>query len=299
MQSSSLDSGRLSPNGENQVPRHEGLFVLQLGISVKEGDLRIDRARANSIRIKQTQLMPPSTFKSSGETVLVAPKTLSVQLADKICDRIRDHRMTPGTRLGTEADLVNEFGVSRQVVREAIGCLRGLGVVTSRQRMGLFVDSGDVSSVLRKTLSPQASDEKGWQELKQLRVVIELGSIPMAMERASDEECNRLTVIASEMRQLMKSYNQNREDIRDRLLAKDIEFHQTILAAAHGELVSGFHEVLLEYFQVDVVLNDLPSLRTVREHERIAKAFVRRDTADAVELMTKHFQPLLAKPRSL
>ncbi|HCO22620.1 MAG TPA: GntR family transcriptional regulator, partial [Gimesia maris] len=40
-------------------------------------------------------------------------RTLSAEVADHLCERIRSKRLAPGDRLGTEAELANQFGVSR------------------------------------------------------------------------------------------------------------------------------------------------------------------------------------------
>jgi len=237
--------------------------------------------------------MPIPTERRLGHPGLTAPKTLSAELADRLCDRIRDDRLAPGTRLGTEAEIGEEFGVSRTVVREAIGCLRGLGVVAGRQRLGLFVAQGDIRSVLEKALSPRAADEEGWQELRQIRVVIELGSLPMAVERASEEQVVRLASLAAEMRKLMKSSDADPTGVHNAFNAKDVQFHQTVLEAAHGDLARRFHGVLVEYFRVDDMSGRPPTLGVVRQHERIAKAIAKRDTAAAVQLLTEHLRPLL------
>lgn len=231
--------------------------------------------------------------KRVGHPGLSAPKTLSSELADRLCDRIRNERLVPGTRLGTEAEIGQEYGVSRTVVREAIGCLRGLGVVTGRQRLGLFVAQGDIRGVLEKALSPRAADEEGWQELRQIRVVIELGSLPMAVERATEEQLARLASLAAEMRALMKSYDTDPDRVRVAFDAKDMQFHQAVLEAAHDDLARRFHDVLVQCFRVDDICGALPTLAVVREHERIAKAIAKRDTAAAVQLMTEHLRPLL------
>jgi len=220
-------------------------------------------------------------------------KTLSTQLADRLCDRIRNDRLTPGTRLGTEADLADEFGVSRQVVREAIGCLRGLGVVTGRQRLGLFVANGDVPAVLEKALSPQAADENGLRQLRQFRVVIELGTMPMAIGRVTSEQIDQLTSIAVEMRRVMKSFNDDPVGATLAFNQLDLQFHKTILEAAGADLASQFHHVLVKYFREDEPRMAAPTFGMVREHERIARAIAKRDSALAVQLLKQHLQPLL------
>src|SRR5207249_5847674 len=107
-------------------------------------------------------------------------------------------RVGPGSFLGTEGDLAGEFQVSRTVVREAIGYLRGLGVVTGRQRLGLRVANGDLIGVLAKAMAPVAADKAGWPELCQLRLVIEVGSLPDAVERATAEQVERMGRLADE-----------------------------------------------------------------------------------------------------
>lgn len=183
--------------------------------------------------------------------------------------------------------------MSRTVVREAIGCLRGLGVVAGRQRLGLYVAQADIRSVLEKALSPRAANEDGWQELRQIRVVIELGSLPIAVERASEEQVARLASLAAEMRKLMKIYGTDPDGVLNAFNAKDVQFHQTVLEAAHGDLASRFHDVLVEYFRADDMLGTPPTLAVVRQHERIAKAIAKRDVAAAVQLLTEHLRPLL------
>ena len=49
----------------------------------------------------------------------------------------------PGDRFGNEADLERKLGVSRVVVREAVSRLRALGMLESRQGLGLIIGKPD------------------------------------------------------------------------------------------------------------------------------------------------------------
>lgn len=224
-------------------------------------------------------------------------KTLSAELADHLCERIRNDRLAPGDRLGTEADLADQFGVSRTVVREAIGSLRGLGVVTGRQGLGLCVAEADnFSSVLRKALVPQVASPQGWRELQQLRAVIEIGSIALAVELITSEEIIRLQTIVVEMQRVMKKINQDPAGTSKAYKELDCLFHQTILAASHGNFVKQFHGVLLDYFHAGDLYGHPPTSKGLRDHELIANAIADRNTDAATKLLTDHLKPQLKAP---
>ncbi len=226
-----------------------------------------------------------------------ATRTLSAEIADNLCERIRNDRLPPGARLGTEADLADQFGVSRTVVREAIGSLRGLGVVTGRQGLGLCVAEADkFSSVLRKALVPQVASPKGLHELQQLRAVIEIGSIALAVELITSEEIIRLQTIVGEMKRAMKNIKTDEAGASKAYKEMDCLFHQTILAASHGSFVKQFHGVLLDYFHAGEFYSRIPNNRGLREHEKIANAIADRDTDKATKYLTEHLKPQLKAP---
>lgn len=50
---------------------------------------------------------------------------------------------------------------------------------------------------------------------------------------------------------LTKSYDTDPASVRNAFNAKDVQFRQTVLEAAHGDLARRFHDVLVEYFRVD------------------------------------------------
>jgi GntR family transcriptional repressor for pyruvate dehydrogenase complex len=64
---------------------------------------------------------------------------LSDQVAEQLSAEITQGRLAPGDKLPTEARLVEQFAVSRTVVREAVSRLKSLGLVDSRQGSGVFV----------------------------------------------------------------------------------------------------------------------------------------------------------------
>jgi GntR family transcriptional repressor for pyruvate dehydrogenase complex len=66
-------------------------------------------------------------------------RTLAVELVDALADRIRSGGIAVGDKLPTEAAIVERYGVSRTVVREAISRLQAGGLVETRHGIGTFV----------------------------------------------------------------------------------------------------------------------------------------------------------------
>ena len=64
---------------------------------------------------------------------------LSVDVAGRLRKMIEDRRWVPEQQLPTEIKLIEMFGVSRTVIREAIAALNADGLVESKHGRGVFV----------------------------------------------------------------------------------------------------------------------------------------------------------------
>ena len=94
-------------------------------------------------------------------------ETLTSQLVKALTERIDKAVFKPGDKLPSEQELIEEFGVSRTVVREAISSLRAAGLVATQQGVGAFV----LQSTKRR---PFRIDEAGLDLLKEVIAVLEL-----------------------------------------------------------------------------------------------------------------------------
>src|SRR6476469_679502 len=73
------------------------------------------------------------------EVIRRRPRSLAHDVVDTLSGRIRDGSLAQGEKLPTEAAIMEEFGVSRTVVREAISRLQARGLVQTRHGVGTFV----------------------------------------------------------------------------------------------------------------------------------------------------------------
>ena len=109
---------------------------------------------------------------------------LPSQVAQMISDEIVGGRIKAGERLPTERELAESFGVSRNVVREAIAKLRFEGVVETRQGVGVFVLGEESRSVLRID-AEILRDNSLMRSLFELRSIIEVEAAGLAAVRRS------------------------------------------------------------------------------------------------------------------
>ena len=69
----------------------------------------------------------------------ITHKTLSGTVASKLAASLLDGSLLPGTQLSSERELMNQFGVSRTTVREALKSLEENNLIESRPNVGWFV----------------------------------------------------------------------------------------------------------------------------------------------------------------
>ena len=98
--------------------------------------------------------------------------SLATSLAEKVRARILEENLQQGSLFMTEAALAEEYGVSRNIAREAVSRLRALGLLTSRQRKGLVIASPYPAKLLSESLPSVGQSESGLAELKKLQTNI-------------------------------------------------------------------------------------------------------------------------------
>ena len=91
----------------------------------------------------------------------VSPKrksrSLTFELVEQLSAEIQNGSLSHGQKLPTEAAIMERFGVSRTVVREAISKLQAAGLVETRHGIGTFVLEQTDTPVFRTAFKPTAT----------------------------------------------------------------------------------------------------------------------------------------------
>ena len=149
---------------------------------------------------------------------------LANELYEQLLDQIISGILQEGEKLPSENALCNSFGVSRPVVREALGKLQEDKLVSTEKGRGTFVLNSPLKD-LKKYVS--ANDLARILESHEVRMALEGEAAALAALRRRDKNLLKLHETFAQMRQDFES---------ERLsIEADFEFHVEIARATGNE----------------------------------------------------------------
>lgn len=208
---------------------------------------------------------------------------ISKRIADDLQQQIIGDGLKVGDQLPTEPTLMEEYGVSRTVIREAAAILISRGVVDVRPRRGMTVRAPDGKG-LAELLSAQLQMSKvSFSQLLQVRLILETAIAKLAAEKRTEEDIARLKDNLERMQATNLDVNQ--------VLSIDLEFHELLADATHNpffNLVSRPTTALL--YSLYINQSGYMSLLsfTLAEHQAVIDSVVNKDPEAAALAMQKH-----------
>lgn len=216
----------------------------------------------------------------------VTDRRISALIVDQVRSLIHEGKLTPGDRLPPEREMCERFGVSRVTVREALRVLEAAGLVEIRvgAHGGAFVtqptsDRVGASIVDLLTLSSVTASE-----VTEVRMVLEVGTIPLLCENADDTDIAALEAICDRQEAALAS---GAYDVR-----LSAEFHTRLAAATHNTafemLIHSFHGPLL--MSLATAKKTAPEMgrRGLEEHRAIIEAIRTADAEAGARIMREH-----------
>lgn len=222
------------------------------------------------------------------------PTRLPARIAAAIMREINDGRLKLGDRLPTEQFLAESFGVSRNVVREAIAQLRSAGAVHSRQGLGTVVGLGEADAARQSDLMAQ-SDPSHFHHVYELRAIIEMQGAALAARRG---DAAQLAAISGTLDRLQEAERWEREGAEI-----DLEFHFAVARASGnpyivetlGFLRNKMRETIVATRQRSGgIVGEVKAL-TISEHAAIRDAILARDGDAARRAMARHIRNAAAR----
>jgi DNA-binding GntR family transcriptional regulator len=219
----------------------------------------VDMATTNSLA---------ETWKAAPMGRVAAP--LREQVIAALRQAILDFQLKPGQRL-VERELIEQLGVSRTTIREALRELTSEGLVTVVPQRGAMVTAPSLDDAV---------------DLYEVRASLESLVVRRFVERATDDEVTRLHDTVEDLAVLASET----DDIRAILAAKD-RFYAVLIAGAGSSAL----QQLLEGIQARVQVLRATSLseagrtpEVVRELRAVVEAITARDAERASRLCAEH-----------
>ena len=215
------------------------------------------------------------------------PRRLATELVSALSDQIRGRRLRPGDKLPTELKIMEEFGVSRTVVREAISGLQSAGLVETKHGIGTFVLNWPRPLGFRVPPGgiPTRSDIRAMLEL---RLGLESEAAAVAAERRTESHLEELRQALSQLQTTLQTEGHGGE--------ADFMFHLRIAEATgnhyFAEVLHRFGKSMIPRTRITVFQSppDLQNFLKVlgREHEQIFHAIEQKEPKFAAKLMRTH-----------
>ena len=195
---------------------------------------------------------------------------LREQVISALRQAVIQFELKPGQRL-IERELIEQLGVSRTTIREALRELASEGLVTVIPQKGAMVSA------------PSLEDAA---DLYEVRAALESLVVRHFVERASDKQIAKLRAAVDEVEQVTMSA----ADVRQILSTKG-RFYEVLLEGAKSAVLQTMLEVIQQRVQIlrTASLSNVGRPKTmIRELRGIVKAIARRDADLAASLCADH-----------
>lgn len=233
-------------------------------------------------------MMDMHAGRRRSDTRIVRQK-LSDQVLERLQQRIASGVLTPGAQMPSERELMDEFGVGRSVVREALQRLHDSGLISVAQggrarvnEIGAETALQSMDFITRLLLSDSA---EYLEHLKEARSHFEIGMVEIAAREAGPDD-------VAELRQLVETQRAKLGEPEAFIFA-DMDFHRRIamisgnpiyvaLSEAMLNWLSAYHTHLLRWTGNETV--------TLEEHTEIVDAIEEHSPEKAANAMRRHIE---------
>ena len=215
-----------------------------------------------------------------------APEMVVAQVLKKISSG----EIPAGSRLPSQQELAQSFGVGRSTIREALNALAVMGYLDVQQGRGTFVTKelpgGDLSGVKLRTAFQAAS----LLDIIELRETLECRAAELAAERIEAGQIKKLKQSLAEMKKHIDDY--------DGFLKADLAFHMVIAEATANQIYSQILRFLLEKvvehhnrFKTSLLSADYRA-HSIHTFEQILACLEQEDGPKAAEWMRDHLNAI-------
>jgi len=205
-------------------------------------------------------------------------------VAEAIENKILTGGIRPGEPIGTEAELVKQFGVNRSTVREGIRLLEHDGIIQRQSNRRLAVSLPHYERLASRTSRAMVLHEVTFRELYEASMALQMATIEGAVQRATPE------MIAA----LEDNIERTAQVLGDAAAVAELdsEFHAMIGRASGNRVLQLAREPanLLIYPTTELILRNVKQAtsRLIRAHRMILDALQAHDAEASRAWVRRH-----------
>lgn len=200
-------------------------------------------------------------------------------LADQVIAQLRTQitsgEWPVGSRIPTEPELVEQLGVARNTVREAVRALAHNGLLDIRQGSGTYVvATSELAGVMHRRFA-----DADPRHVAELRSTLESSAARLAAERRTPRDLDQLDALLARREEAWESGD------AEAFVAADATLHLAIVAASHNDVLTALYadlgHLLRDWLRDDVGRELRPENHM--DHARLVEAIRVGDAATAAE----------------
>ena len=225
---------------------------------------------------------------STSDTRVVTTKAAR-QISESLKKRIVDGEFPPGSYLPAAGILLEEFGVSRPTLREALNTLETDGLIQLRRgpNGGAIVQNPDNAAIIRQLEFMLRFEGTTIEQLMDVRLVVDPLAARLAAEKGTEEDVERIR--QSLERQRDKDMLKNHEA----WFKENLYFHWAIAVASQNPVVKVLSESLHNITLVGglkIRFKQSERLLSIEEHQAIYDGIAAGNPDEAAESIRRHLE---------
>ncbi|ASZ10722.1 GntR family transcriptional regulator [Chitinophaga pendula] len=169
----------------------------------------------------------------------VKRQSLANEVATRLQQQISLGQYQAGQQLPTEPELMQQFGVGRSTIREAVRILCNAGLIRVQQGVGSFVE--EIQGIAEPL--GQRLQRAMFSDLNEVRLMLEQKIAEKAAQWRSEQDLNKI----SRFLQLRKEYG----DAGDKTacIDADINFHTAIAEAGKNDVLADLYKTVAKHLK--------------------------------------------------
>jgi GntR family transcriptional repressor for pyruvate dehydrogenase complex len=228
------------------------------------------------------------------ESLAGPPKKLHTEIIERIRELIREKELGPGSRLPAERKLAQNFGVSRNSVREAIKQLEEGGVLESRRGAGTYVATNDTTILARALTREMERKMTRIHEIFEIRSLLEPQIAGLAAAKIAPDQVARLRDIVAKQQSAVGNIK--------RFTALDTRFHDLLVQASGNEVLEQVMRTLrtiLKESRCAPLMTTTRQEASIKGHTAIVDALESGNVRETIAAMGEHIREIKHPARFL
>jgi len=217
-------------------------------------------------------------------TIQIKRNSLADEVAQRLQEQISRGTYKPSEKLPTEPALMQEFGVGRSTIREAVRILANGGVVRVQQGLGTFVEE---NTGIEEPL-PQRLKRAPFEDLDEVRQLLEMKIAQKAALHRSDADLVKMEECLKRRREAAAA------DLIIECIQADIDFHVSIAEASGNSILSDLYKTVASHLKkrfAEMFLTTDSFKSTQQLHKNLLNSIIAKDGQKAwqcAQRITQH-----------